>query len=81
MVTSYPIFLLKKSLFINLKNIYLTQLQNIFVCSVKYELQLSETQQENAMHCNNRDDLLELSFTLEIFQYFRRSIYNPVEHL
>ena len=38
----------------------------MIVFSVKYELQLSETQQENAMRCNNRDDLLELSFTLEI---------------
>ena len=34
----------------------------------------------NATRCNNRDDLLHLSFTLEI-SIFRRTIYNPVEHL
>ena len=26
----------------------------------------NQTKQENAMRCNNRDDLLKLSFTLEI---------------
>ena len=39
-----------------------------------------QVQQENAMRYNNHDDLLQLSFTLK-FQYFRRSIYNQVEHL
>ena len=35
-------------------------------------------EQENAMRCNNRDDSLG---TLWKFQYFRRPIYSPVEHL
>ena len=29
----------------------------------------NQTKQENAMRCNNRDDLLKLSFTLEISVY------------
>ena len=37
-------------------------------------------EQENVMRCNNRGNLLQLSFSLKI-QYFRRPIYNPVEHL
>ena len=34
------------------------------------------------MRYNNHDDLPQLSFTLKIsiYQYFQRSIYNPVEH-
>ena len=48
----------------------------MIVFSVKYELQLSETQQENAMRCNNRDDLLELSFTLEISIFSEAYIYS-----
>ena len=42
-----------------------------------------EVKQENAMLCNNRDDLLQLSFNIfkYIFQYFQRPIYNPVKHL
>ena len=32
------------------------------------------------MRCNNRDDLLHLSFTWKS-QYFQRPIYNPVEDL
>ena len=34
----------------------------------------------NATRCNNRNDLLHLSFTLKI-SIFKRPIYNPVEYL
>ena len=36
--------------------------------------------QENAMCCNNRDNLLQLSFTLKI-SIFWSPVYNPVESL
>ena len=41
------------------------------------------TEQENAMRCNNCDDLLQLSFTLKISTFSEAYIYicNPVEHL
>ena len=35
----------------------------------------------NAMGCNNRNDLLYLSFTLKILIFLEAYIYNPVKHL
>ena len=39
---------------------------------------LSQEKQENAMRCNNRDDLLQISFTLKIsiFSEAQSNIYD-----
>ena len=35
---------------------------------------LSQEKQENAMRCNNRDDLLQISFTSEISKFLEAYI-------
>ena len=50
--------------------------------TVIFEIVIIRKLRRNATRCNNRDDLLHLSFTLKLkFQYFERPVYNPVEHL
>ena len=59
------------------------QLQvNVMNHKVNYGLIKSKIQikTRNATRCNNRDDLLHLTFTLKI-SIFSEAIYNPIKHL
>ena len=45
-------------------------------CSIPFFLK-----KENIMHCNNCNDLLQLTLTFWKFMYLRRPIQNPIKHL